>query len=99
MRVEDRSVRLEDRSVRLEDRSVRVEERRRRERSRETVRSRGDVSAGHQHVSSVREMGHRRGVGQALGVVRLVVIIGQVVQHVARVVRSGQTLGVWVLPC
>jgi len=56
------------------------------------------VSTGHQHVGSVRQVGHGGRVCQALGVVRLVVVIWKVVEHVARVVGGRQTLSVRDLP-
>ena len=68
-------------------------------RMEDSVRWRRDVGARHQHVGSVREVRDRGRVGQGLGVVGLVVVIGQVVQHIPRVVWGGQALGVGVLSC
>jgi len=42
---------------------------------------------------------HRRRMGQTLRVVRLVVVIGKVVQDVPRVMGRGQALGMRVLSC
>ena len=80
-----------DETVGMEDRG--------RGRVEDSVGWRGDVSARHQDVGGLGQVGHRRRAGQALRVVRLVVIIGKVVQHVARVVWGGQALGVGVLSC
>ena len=63
------------------------------------VRRRWDVGAGHQHVGGVGEVRDGRGVGHTLRMVGLVVVIGQVVEDVTRVLGGGQTLGVGVLPC
>jgi hypothetical protein len=54
----------------------------------------GHMGARHQHVGSMGVVGHRRGVGQGFWVDRLIVVIGHVVEHIARVMGGRQTLGV-----
>ena len=56
-----------------------------------------DVSPGDQHVGSVGQVGHWRGVGQALGVVRLVVVVWKVVEDIARIVWRWEALGMGIL--
>ena len=58
---------------------------------------RRDVSAGDQHVGRVGGGGHGGGVGQALGMVRLVVVVWKVVEDIARIVWRWEALGMGIL--
>ena len=58
--------------------------------------TRGDMGARDQHVSSMGVVGHRGRVGHSLRVDGLIVVIGKVVEDIARIMGWRKTLGMWM---
>ena len=58
--------------------------------------TRGEMGARHQHVGSMGMVRHRGRVGHSLRVDGLIVVIGKVVEDIARIMGWRKTLGMWM---
>ena len=58
--------------------------------------TRGNMGAGDKHVGSMGVVRHRGRVGHSLRVDGLIVVIGKVVEDIARIMGWRKTLGMWM---